>query len=421
MVWVNSLFLVAESGDVFLEKHYTSPLPRTVLDPFLDELNKAPGPEDVPPVCAGLRHFILSVHRKRVFVVAVVQQDVPPMAVFDFLHRVVDIFEDYFGDFSQDIVNNHAVIVYEVLEEMMDNGFPLSTEANVLKELVHPPSGIKTAMKAIGVGPKSNVSQSLPTGQLSNIPWRKSEVWYAANDIYVDLIEELDCILDRNGNVIVADIEGRVQCNSQLSGVPELVMSLNNSRMLDDVALHPCVRLKRWEQERLMSFVPPDGRFKLLEYHVEGGQVQMPLQVRPHLKFSSKGGLVDIGVSRKHVFTDKILEDVTVRFTLPKAVTAVNLTPNFGKYTWDPQTNVVRWDIGKMPSGKFCDLKGNITLQAGASVPTVAPELLIGFKAIGVTFSGLQVSRLEVQNEKYKPFKGVKYIAQAGNFIVRTA
>jgi hypothetical protein len=37
----------------------------------------------------------------------------------------------------------------------MDNGFPLSTEGNVLKELVQPPSGIKNAMKAIGVGKKS--------------------------------------------------------------------------------------------------------------------------------------------------------------------------------------------------------------------------------------------------------------------------
>lgn len=122
----------------------------------------------------------------------------------------------------------------------MDNGYPLSTEANVLKELVHPPSGIKNAMKAIGVANKSkcvelspivspcnvavscdidliatapeakvrythsisrghvtlcSMSQSLPTGQLSNFPWRKSEVWYAANDIYVDLIEEVCAVL----------------------------------------------------------------------------------------------------------------------------------------------------------------------------------------------------------------------------------
>lgn len=39
---------------------------------------------------------------------------VPPMAVFEFLHRVIDVFEDYFGDFSQDTALKNAVIVYEV-------------------------------------------------------------------------------------------------------------------------------------------------------------------------------------------------------------------------------------------------------------------------------------------------------------------
>jgi hypothetical protein len=39
---------------------------------------------------------------------------VPPLAVFEFLHRVVDIFEDYFHDFSPDIANKNAIVVYEV-------------------------------------------------------------------------------------------------------------------------------------------------------------------------------------------------------------------------------------------------------------------------------------------------------------------
>ena len=62
-----------------------------------------------------------------------------------------------------------------------------------------------------------------------------------------------------------------------LQGVPELVLSMSNSRMLDDISLHPCVRLKRWEQERILSFVPPDGKFRLMEFHVEGGQVRSAL------------------------------------------------------------------------------------------------------------------------------------------------
>lgn len=48
--------------------------------------------------------------------------------------------------------------------------------------------------------------------------------------------------------------------------LPRLVPQ--NPRLLDDVSFHPCVRFKRWESERILSFIPPDGNFRLLSYHV---------------------------------------------------------------------------------------------------------------------------------------------------------
>jgi AP-3 complex subunit mu len=45
-------------------------------------------------------------------------------------------------------------------------------------------------------------------------------------------------------------------------------MTLMNPRILEDVSFHPCVRFKRWENERLLSFVPPDGNFRLVSYHI---------------------------------------------------------------------------------------------------------------------------------------------------------
>ena len=38
---------------------------------------------------------------------------------------------------------------------------------------------------------KSNVSEVLPTGQLSNIPWRRAGVKYTNNEAYFDVIEEV--------------------------------------------------------------------------------------------------------------------------------------------------------------------------------------------------------------------------------------
>lgn len=50
----------------------------------------------------------------------------------------------------------------------------------------------------------------------------------------------------------------------------------------------------------------------------------------------------------------------------------------------------------------------------------VLPSILLLTLYLSVFFSGLKVNRLDMYGEKYKPFKGVKYITKAGKFQVRT-
>ena len=43
------------------------------------------------------------------------------------------------------------------------------------------------------------MSSVLPSGQLSNVPWRKADVKYTNNEAYFDIIEEVDAIIDKTG------------------------------------------------------------------------------------------------------------------------------------------------------------------------------------------------------------------------------
>ena len=52
----------------------------------------------------------------------------------------MDIFEDYFSVCNESTLKENYVLVYELLDEMLDNGFPLATEVNILKELIRPPN-----------------------------------------------------------------------------------------------------------------------------------------------------------------------------------------------------------------------------------------------------------------------------------------
>lgn len=48
------------------------------------------------------------------------------------------------------------------------------------------------------------------------------------------------------------------------------------------------------------------------------------------------------------------------------------------------------------------------------------PPISLRFRINQLAVSGLKVNRLDMYGEKYKPFKGVKYITKAGKFQVRT-
>ncbi len=55
-----------------------------------------------------------------------------------------------------------------------------------------------------------SVSSTLPTGQLSNVPWRRTGVKYTNNEAYFDVIEMIDAIIDKSGSTVFAEIQGYV-------------------------------------------------------------------------------------------------------------------------------------------------------------------------------------------------------------------
>ena len=91
---------------------------------------------------------------------------------------------------------------------MLDNGFPLVTEMNILQDLIKPPNFLRNI--ANQVTGRTNLSETLPTGQLSNIPWRRQGVKYTNNEAYFDVIEEIDVIVDKQGSTVFAEIQGYV-------------------------------------------------------------------------------------------------------------------------------------------------------------------------------------------------------------------
>jgi len=415
---IHSLFMINSHHDIFMEKHWKSAIKKSMCDYFFEALEKASSAEDIPPVIATPHHYLISIYRDRLYFVSVITKEVQPLFVIEFLHRIVDTFIDYFDECSERTIKENYVVVYELLEEMLDNGYPLATESNVLKELIKPPNILRSVVNT--VTGQSNIADRLPTGQLSNVPWRRTGVKYASNEAYFDITEEVDAIIDRAGSVVFAEIQGSIDALVKLSGMPDLTLSFVNPRLLDDVSFHPCVRFKRWESERVLSFVPPDGSFKLCSYHVGSqGMVSIPIFVRHNIHYAGSGGKFEVTVGPRHTM-GKVIEDLKISATMPKSVLNVNLLPTQGDYRFNPVEKELVWEVGKIVAGRPPSIRGTISLQSGVPAPEEKPSLTVQFKIQQLSISGLRVNRLDMYGEKYKPFKGVKYITKAGKFQVRT-
>ncbi|XP_005090947.2 AP-3 complex subunit mu-1 isoform X2 [Aplysia californica] len=417
---IHSLFIINNTGDVFMEKHWKSVVNKSICDYFFEAQGKVTNPEDVPPVIATPHHYLINIYRNSLYFVAVVTTEVPPLFVVEFLHRIFDMFEDYFTECSETNLKDHFVIVYELLDEMLDNGFPLAVESNVLKELIKPPNFLRSITDTV-TGKSTGVGATLPTGQLSNIPWRRTGVKYTNNEAYFDVIEEIDAIIDKSGSTVIAEIQGYIDCLIKLSGMPDLTLSFVNPRLLDDVSFHPCVRFKRWETEKILSFVPPDGHFRMMSYHIgANNMVAIPVYLRHNISFrEGSGGRFDVTIGPKQTM-GKTVENVVLEVPFPKSVLNVTLTANQGKNSFDPVSKLMTWDVGKIDTAKLPNIKGTITLQTGVPVPESNPTITVMFTINTLAVSGLKVNRLDMYGEKYKPFKGVKYITRAGKFQVRT-
>lgn len=136
-----------------------------------------------------------------------------------------------------------------------------------------------------GKNKQSDLSTNLavPTAASNVVSWRTDGIKHTKNEIFLDVIEKLNILVSHNGNVLRSEILGSVKMRSSLSGMPELKLGLNDkvffemnnkqtrSKLIDleDIKFHQCVRLNKFESERLITFIPPDGEFELMTYRVD--------------------------------------------------------------------------------------------------------------------------------------------------------
>ena len=256
-----------------------------------------------------------------------------------------------------------------------------------LHVLVPPPNLANRLHNAVlGTASGVLVSDQDPT-KLLPLPWRASNIKYTSNEVYLDVIEHVDATLDPEGKLLTSAIYGKIEVNCRLSGMPDISLSLSNSHLIEDYSFHPSVRLARFASDRVVSFVPADGKFTLMNYKIRpeskedknqwqpkyikqnpwmqsqtmgggpgGGpegsiSVPMPLYIRPQSSFGPTQGRISIVCGTKPAF-EKPVEGVSLQVALPSRVLSADPSATHGGATFDDASKTINWSIDKFPADK---------------------------------------------------------------------
>eukprot|EP01084_Bolivina_argentea_P299760 516740_1 len=462
---LSGIFFYNESADMILGRFYKQDMTKIIVDAFRQKV-LIPRKFDKPVQLIDGFSFLF-LRSDSIYVVGATGGNANASLIFQFLHDVIELFRTYFdGQFDEQSFRNNFTLIYELLDEVMDNGFPQITSADLLQEYIKTSNKDISLSKRLKLNKKSsgNIFQSpdkkgdktaneITAAITGRMDWRPpADYNYNKNEVYLDVLENVNLLMSKTGEVLHMNASGKVIMKTLLSGMPEArigindklcikkVNTVNNSNTnndnnksktstkgssyihLNDIKLHRCVRLGQFDEDRSILFVPPDGDFELMRYSVSN----------LNLPFHVYANIVERGSPTTRIVYDIKLEskfnssmyatDVILHIPTPDNTNKCNVKVNLGKINYEPTQHCLLWKIKKIYGAHSALMKGEVILtRLMVDKQWGRPPIKMNFEVRMLAASGMKIRYLKITEKKlgYKTSKWVRYITNAGNYQIR--
>ncbi|EAL68755.1 hypothetical protein ACTFIW_004107 [Dictyostelium discoideum] len=434
---ISALFLMNGKGEVLISRIYRDDISRGVANAF--RLEVIGSQETRSPVKLIGSTSFMYIKVGNIYIVGVSRQNVNACMVFEVLHQLVDIFKSYFDNLDEDSIRNNFVLVYELLDEILDFGYPQNCSTDVLKLYITQGQGKLKSLDKL----KQDKISKITIQATGTTPWRTPDIKYKRNELYIDVVESVNLLMSAEGNILRADVSGQVMMKCFLSGMPECKFGMNdkvimdrekstnggsaarsgarraNGIEIDDITFHQCVRLGKFDSDRTVSFIPPDGEFELMRYRTTE-HINLPFKVIPIVREMGRTRL-ECSVTVKSNFSSKMFgANVKVIIPTPKNTAVCKIVVAAGKAKYMPEQDAIIWRIRRFPGDTEFTLRAEVELMASVNLDKKAwsrPPISMEFQVTMFTASGFSVRFLKVvEKSNYTPIKWVRYLTKAGTY-----
>ena len=419
----SAIFVMDTKGKVIISRNYRGDIPMNVSEKFAMYIQEKDEME-LRPVFTDEGITYIYIKCNNLLLLATTKRNSNVTLILFFLYRLTNVFKDYFGELEEESIRDNFVVVYELLDETMDFGYAQTCESKVLREVITQESN------------RMEVAPRPPVALTNAVSWRTEGIKHRKNEIFLDVVEKLNILVSSNGTVLHSEIIGAIFMKSFLSGMPELKLGLNDKLMfeatgrstarikaveLEDIKFHQCVRLARFENDRTISFIPPDGEFELMTYrlntHVKP-LIWVEAVVEPH-----SHSRIEYMVKAKSQFKSRsIANNVEIVIPVPRDVDSPSFKASIGTVTYYPDKDAVVWSIKQFTGSKEYLMRAHFGLPSisGEDADKWKAPIEVKFEIPYFTVSGLQVRYLKIiEKSGYQALPWVRYITMNGNYQLR--
>ncbi|PVU98142.1 hypothetical protein BB559_001769 [Furculomyces boomerangus] len=447
----------------------------------------------------------IHITRENIIFLCVLTEEESPISILEFLEQLVTTITFYIKKLNETNIKENFVTVYELVCEMVDEGYIVVTDASMLQSIVPVPNlitGIIESVSGLDLGrgiitPKLDHSVWKFTGgrdlldnfgstknslvdsknrlvvesesqEISSqvLPWRNNlskefgtdGISYLNNEIFFDVVEKLSYTVDTNNNTSNFHIDGDINVNSKLSGMPIIKLALNKPGLIDDISFHMCTKLLTFQTNKTINFTPPDGKFKLASYSLKNDMIPFDSHTIPInlvvkrvfeniIPTTNIQNRIDLKREENEIKDERnsppnsqksivqgfevyltpnfsfcsLLSNVKLKIPLPKSAYNIEVKTSLGSYNVDSKGMFVEWKIKDIKKDTTIETRNGNSKKLAIKYFVFLENVLdfdstitVDFQMFGVSLSGLRIEKMDIINLNKKVYKGAKYETSAG-------
>ena len=430
---ISQLFILSRRGDSIIYRDFRRDIKKS-NDIFFRNVNLYAEEEIAPPLFNVEGINFIYIKTEDLYIVISTLDNSSPNYYLEILDRVIKVIKDHIGDLTEETIRKNFVLIYEIIDEMIDFGYPQLSDTEQVKKFVftEPIVELKnnTLKEMFNRNTKSNESAK------KSITITNDEK--SKNEIYVDIIEKVTCLFSRNGTIISSGIDGCIKMKSYLKNSPELRIVLSDDVIIGKCAYNagrmelagynfcPGVRARDFETQRTLYIIPPEGEFTLMNYRINNEfappfrlytiieeldyKLELRIKLMANFSNSTRAGNIVITFNAPK-------ETQSVYFNLPKELKDIQ------KVDYNQQDHLCTWKIPKIVGGSESTLDVKFTLQVNKPhlfKKEIGP-ITMSFEIPNFNISHMQIKELKVlsNDAKYNAMRWVRMFTKAKSYVAR--